>query len=99
MNRLISAANFIHSNMPNGTDWTSPALSSSDAWDVACFVVTRPRPHKPGLENDFPVRSEKPVDAGCGPYSDDFSRTQHQLGPFRPIQAALQARTHTKPAN
>ena len=91
MNRLISAANFIHSNMPNGTDWTNPALSPTDAWDVAAFVLTQPRPHKPGLENDFPVRREKPVDAGYPPYNDEFSRTQHQLGPFPPIQAAAKA--------
>ena len=86
MNRLISAANFVHSNMPNGTSWAAPALSAEDAWDVAAYVESQPRPARPHLENDFPVRLQKPVDTGYGPYIDGFDRTQHRLGPFGPIE-------------
>jgi thiosulfate dehydrogenase len=67
MGRLISAANFIHSNMPNGTTYDQPALSVEEAWDVAAYVESMNRPQKAGLDKDFPVRSEKPADAGFGP--------------------------------
>jgi thiosulfate dehydrogenase len=56
--------------------------------DVAAFVVSQPRPHKAGLEKDFPDLAEKPVDAPYGPYLDGFSETQHKYGPFAPIRAA-----------
>jgi thiosulfate dehydrogenase len=88
MNRLITAANFVHSNMPQGADYLNPVLSTVDAWDVAAFVVSQPRPHKAGLEKDFPDLAEKPVDAPYGPYLDGFSETQHKYGPFAPIRAA-----------
>lgn len=91
MDRLISAANFIHSNMPNGTSWERPALSPDDSWDVAAYMQAQPRPHMAGLERDFPVRSQKPADAPYGPYADGFDQAQHKLGPFGPIQAALRA--------
>jgi thiosulfate dehydrogenase len=102
MNRLIGAASFIHNNMPNGTTWKQPVLSPEEAWDVAAYVLAQPRPHKPGIENDFPVRAEKPADTGYGPYSDGFDKTQHTLGPFGPIKAAAQAQAQAaaaKPAN
>jgi len=86
MNRLISAANFVHGNMPNGTVWTAPALSAEDAWDVAAYFESRPRPARAHLENDFPLRLQKPIDTGYGPYIDGFDRTQHRLGPFGPIE-------------
>jgi thiosulfate dehydrogenase len=89
MNRLISAANFVHSNMPNGTIWSAPALSAEDAWDVAAYFQSQPRPARAHLDQDFPVRLQKPVDAGYGPYIDGFDRSQHQLGPFAPIEQKL----------
>jgi thiosulfate dehydrogenase len=73
MNRLISAANFVHSNMPQGADYLNPVLSAADAWDVAAFVVSQPRPHKQGLEKDFPDLAQKPVDTPYGPYLNGFS--------------------------
>lgn len=91
MDRLIEAANFIHSNMPAGTTWQHPAVAVEDAWDVAAFVQTQPRPHMPGLERDYPNRLERPVDAPYGPYADGFSEQQHRLGPFAPIRAAIAA--------
>jgi len=89
MNRLITAANFIHSNMPEGADYLNPVLSTVDAWDVAAFIVSQPRPTKPGLEKDFPDLALKPVDTPYGPYLDGFSAQQHKYGPFAPIRAAL----------
>ena len=89
MNRLINAANFVHSNMPQGADYLNPLLSSNDAWNVAAFVLSQPRPHKPGLEKDFPDLALKPVDTPYGPYLDGFSAQQHKYGPFAPIRAAL----------
>ena len=64
-------------------------LSTTSAWDVAAFVVSQPRPHKQGLEKDFPDLVLKPVDTPYGPYVDGFSAEQHKYGPFGPIRAAL----------
>jgi thiosulfate dehydrogenase len=89
MNRLITAANFVHSNMPQGADYLNPVLSTTDAWDVAAFVVSQPRAHKQGLEKDFPDLVQKPVDTPYGPYVDGFGAGQHKYGPFAPIRAAL----------
>jgi thiosulfate dehydrogenase len=89
MSRLITAANFIHFNMPHGTDYLNPQLSAEEAWDVAAFMVSQPRPKKSGLERDFPNPLLKPVDTPYGPYVDGFSETQHKYGPFGPIRDAI----------
>jgi thiosulfate dehydrogenase len=86
MNRLTSAANFIHSNMPRGTTWDSPVLPVADAWDVAAFLVSRERPRKADLDGDFPDRLQKPVDAAYPPFADGFPAEQHRFGPFAPIR-------------
>ncbi|WP_414470941.1 c-type cytochrome [Microvirga sp. M2] len=91
MNRLISAANFIHGNMPLGTTYDAPVLSAEDAWDVAAFIQSQSRPAKADLDKDFPNRMQKPVDAGYGPYIDGFDREQHRLGPFGPIRDKIKA--------
>jgi thiosulfate dehydrogenase len=87
--RLITAANFIHFNMPHGADYLHPQLSVEDAWDVAAYVVSQPRPQKAGLDKDFPDLLAKPVDAAYGPYADGFSAAQHKYGPFAPIRAEI----------
>jgi thiosulfate dehydrogenase len=89
MDRLITAANFVHANMPQGADYLNPVLSTVDAWNVAAFVVSQPRPHKEALESDFPDLALKPVDTPYGPYLDNFSVEQHKYGPFEPIRVAL----------
>jgi len=91
MSRLISAADFIHGNMPSGTSWRQPVLSVQDSWDVAAYVLSQPRPRKDHLERDFPVRTQKPVDAAYGPYADGFGAAQHKYGPFQPIREKLAA--------
>ena len=101
MARLITSVGFIHSNMPAGTTWQQPALTAEQAWDVAAYVGIQPRPHMAGLERDFPFRLQKPVDAGYGPYPDQFSQDQHRFGPFQPIRDAigrLRALAAAKPA-
>lgn len=90
MNRLITIANFVHFNMPHGADYLNPQLTVEEAWDVAAYVVSQPRPKKAGLENDFPDRLLKPVDTPYGPYADGISEQQHKYGPFGPIQAAIE---------
>ncbi len=89
MAHLIGAANFIHANMPVGTSWRAPALTTADAWDVTAYVDAQPRPHMAHRDRDFPNRLEKPVDTPYGPYADDIDPAQHRLGPFQPIRDAL----------
>jgi thiosulfate dehydrogenase len=102
MARLITMARFVRGNMPVGTTWQSPALTPEDAWDVAAFVESQPRPHMEGLDRDFPDRLQKPVDAPYGPYADQFGENQHRLGPFQPIKDAvrgLRARATSNPTD
>jgi thiosulfate dehydrogenase len=98
MGRLMNAANFIHFNMPNGTSYDEPRLSQHDAWDVAAYVISRPRPKMADLNKDFPDLLLKPIDTPYGPYADGFSQKQHQFGPFGPIKAAV-ARLKAKKSN
>lgn len=81
MHRLITAARYIKANMPFGM----PTLSRDQAFDVAAFINSQPRPHRPGLDQDYPDRSKKPVDAPFGPWNDGFSAQQHQYGPYPPM--------------
>jgi thiosulfate dehydrogenase len=89
MARLITAANFIHFNMPHGADYLNPQLTPEDSWDIAAYMVSQPRPQRAGLDKDFPDLLEKPVDTPYGPYADGFSVAQHKYGPFAPIRAAI----------
>jgi thiosulfate dehydrogenase len=89
MARLITAANFIHFNMPHGADYLNPQLTPEQSWDIAAYVVSQPRPHKAGLDKDYPDLLEKPVDTAYGPYADGFSEQQHKYGPFAPIRTAV----------
>ncbi len=51
MARPSKAASFIWHNMPLGMGKT---LTPAEAYDVAAFVTSRPRPDSPGKENDWP---------------------------------------------
>ena len=75
--------------MPHGADYLHPQLPPEDAWDIAAYMLSQPRPHKAGLDKDYPDLLEKPVDTAYGPYADGFSEQQHKYGPFAPIPAAL----------
>ena len=50
MARLRTAAAFIRHNMPLG----NPALTDQQAFDVAAYVDSHPRPDFPGKEHDWP---------------------------------------------
>jgi thiosulfate dehydrogenase len=88
MHRLISSASYIHANMPFGARFDAPVLSVEDAWDVAAFINSQPRPARARLDLDYPDRTRKPIDAPFPPYADAFPLEQHRLGPYGPIVAA-----------
>ena len=54
MARLITAANFIHFNMPHGVDYTNPQLTPEQSWDIAAYLVSQPRPRKAGTRERLP---------------------------------------------
>jgi thiosulfate dehydrogenase len=89
--RISSFAGFVKNNMPFGTDYHHPKLTNEEAWDVAAFVNSRPRPHK-DQRNDWKNIAKKPVDFPFGPYADTFSQQQHKFGPFLPILAARKSK-------
>ena len=83
--RLSRFAGYVKANMPYlQATYLNPVLTDEEAWDVAAFVNSRPRPDK-DLTGDWPKISKKPVDHPFGPYSDGFSETQHKFGPFTEI--------------
>lgn len=88
MGRVTLAAGFIKGNMPMGVTHTSAVLTDEQAFDVAAYINSQPRPVKAKLEADFPARNKKPVDAAFAPYTPGFSAEQHKYGPWQPIQQA-----------
>lgn len=87
MYRLSNFAGFVKNNMPFGASYKDPQLSDEEAWDLAAFVNSQPRPHKE-QKYDYPDLSKKPFDAPYGPYADKYSEKQHKFGPFGPIVAS-----------
>ncbi len=82
--RLSNFASFVMYNMPLGVNHESVQLTKEEAWDIAAFVNSMPRPHK-DTRKDWPKVQEKPFDHPFGPYADGFSEKQHKYGPFQPI--------------
>jgi thiosulfate dehydrogenase len=82
--RLSRFAGYVKNNMPQGADYHAPQLSNEEAWDVAAFVNSQPRPIK-DIRKDWPDISKKPIDHPFGPYADPFTEEQHKYGPFEPI--------------
>lgn len=83
--RLSRLAGYVKVNMPNDlATYENPVLSDEEAWDVAAYIVSLPRPSK-NISKDWPDISAKPVDHPFGPYADQFSEAQHKYGPFIPI--------------
>lgn len=93
--RLSRFAGYVKNSMPFGVDYETTQLTDEEAWDVAAFVNSRPRPSK-DLSSDWPDISKKPVDHPFGPYSDGFSEDQHKYGPFEPIVAARKKQASAK---
>jgi thiosulfate dehydrogenase len=82
LHRVLVAAKFVKAKMPLG----KADLNDDDAFDVAAYINSMPRPAMAGLEKDYPDLKKKPVDAGYGPYADSFPIEQHRFGPFAPIE-------------
>ena len=89
--RLSRLAGFMLNNMPWGTDYRKRVLSAEEAWDLAAFINSQPRPVKE-FRQDWPDISLKPVDHPYGPFADDYPAVQHKFGPFPPIVQAREAR-------
>ena len=85
--RVSNFAGYVKNNMPFGASYENQLLSDQEAWDVAAFVNSQPRPHK-DQQSDWTDISKKPVDFPFGPYSDTFTEVQHKFGPFGPIKDA-----------
>jgi len=85
MHRVLTASRFIKDRMPLG----QPDLTSDEAYDVAAYMNSQPRPEKANLDADFPNRLLRPLDSPYGPYveGDPFSQDQHKYGPFAAIRA------------
>ena len=83
--RLSRFAGFVRNNMPFGADYRAATLTDEQAWDVAAFVNSQPRPQK-SFTGDWPNIRLKPFDHPFGPYADNFSEAQHKYGPFGPMQ-------------
>lgn len=85
--RLTKFAGFVKDNMPFGSNYLNEQLNNEEAWDLAAFVNSQPRPVKK-FKQDWPNISLKPVDIEDGPFSDSFTSQQHKYGPFAPIAKA-----------
>jgi thiosulfate dehydrogenase len=84
--RLSNFAFFVKNNMPfNKASYNNPVLTDEEAWDVAAYVNSQPRPHM-DQSADWPDIAKKPVDYPFGPYDDPFTQQQHQFGPYGPIE-------------
>jgi thiosulfate dehydrogenase len=85
--RLSRFAGYARDNMPFDAPNNSAPLTDDEAWDVAAFVNSQPRPGR-DLSKDYPNIAGKPFDHPFGPYKDNFTEYQHKYGPFVPIVSA-----------
>jgi thiosulfate dehydrogenase len=85
--RLSKFAGFVKDNMPYGSNYSNEQLTTEEAWDLAAFVNSQPRPVKK-FRQDWPNILLKPVDLEDGPFPDSFPSIQHKYGPFGPIAKA-----------
>lgn len=83
--RLSTFAGYVKYNMPFGVDYNSTRLTDEEAWDVAAFINSQPRPHK-DQSADWKDIKQKPIDFPFGPYADAYSETQHKYGPYISMQ-------------
>jgi thiosulfate dehydrogenase len=82
--RISRLAGYAKDNMPFGCSYQTRLLTDAQAWDVAAFINSQPRP---GItfDKDWPNISKKPFDHPFGPYADSFTSRQHKYGPFGPM--------------
>jgi thiosulfate dehydrogenase len=81
MHHLSRFAGFVRNNMPFDAPGAARLLTDHEAWDVAAFVNSQPRPHKE-YKNDWPDIAAKPYDHPFGPYTDGVSEKEHKYGPW-----------------
>jgi thiosulfate dehydrogenase len=93
--RISRFAGYVKANMPLGATYDNPQITDEEAWDVAAYVNSLPRPER-DLSKDWPDISKKPIDHPFGPFTDGFDETQHKLGPFKPIEEKRKALSSTK---
>jgi thiosulfate dehydrogenase len=88
--RIEKFARFVKTNMPYGISYKDIVLSDEEAWDIAAYVNSQPRPNKK-FKGDWEANLiNKPLDAPFGPYADGFTEKEHKYGPYIPIQKAIQ---------
>jgi thiosulfate dehydrogenase len=90
--RMSRFAGYVKTNMPLGATFERPLLTDEEAWDVAAYINSLPRPKK-DLTKDWPDIAKKPLDHPFGPFSDEFTEEQHKFGPFKPIKEARASST------
>lgn len=78
MYRLLTAAAFIHAKMP----LNNAHLNVEEAYDVAAYINSRPRPINTSINTDYPDLKMKPIDSPVPPYADQFPEAQHRFGPY-----------------
>jgi thiosulfate dehydrogenase len=83
--RMSNFAGYVKYNMPLGANYDKPQLSDEEAWDLAAYVNSMPRPAK-DLSQDWPDIAGKPFDHPFGPFADPFTEEQHKYGPYKPIK-------------
>lgn len=83
--RITNFAKFVKANMPLGASHDNALLTDEEAWDVAAYVNSQPRPKK-DISKDWPKIEEKPMDHPFGPFADKYSENQHKFGPWQSIK-------------
>lgn len=78
MARQLVATRFIQANMPLGR----PVLTTGDAYDIAAYMLSQPRPAYALAGKDYPDAKTRPVDLPYGPYPDKAPEARHRLGPY-----------------
>ena len=85
LNRIRNLAGFVYDNMPNDlATHDKPILTEEEAWHVAAYIISQPRPEKL-FKEDWPNLQTKPIDYAVSPFADSVSKEQHKYGPFQPI--------------
>lgn len=80
--RISRLAGYVKYNMPQGiANYQNPVLTDEQAWDVAAYINSQPRPSK-DISKDWPDISKKPKDHPFGPFADGQSEAQHKYGPW-----------------
>jgi thiosulfate dehydrogenase len=93
--RMSNFAGYVKYNMPLGVNYDKPQLTDEEAWDLAAYVNSMPRPGK-DLSKDWPDIAGKPFDHPFGPFADPFTEDQHKYGPYKPIKEWIAKHKNSK---